>query len=435
MFYPHENKEKGNFPSHMTSFEWFLARRYFWAQRRSVSSGMIALFSGLGVMLGAWLLIFVLSAINGFENEVKQQLMGKDAHIEITRYQFTPFENYDSLRLEVMRQHGVIKAAPFVLSKTVIAHQKSQDGILVYGIDPALSRGVIGIPETVKHGEFRLDSLPDSSGRNPTGRIYPSILLGYALADRLGVEVGGKVFLADFSKADMVSGVFSPRVQPFIVSGIFESGMYQYDESLAYISLPAAQRLFDLPRQATGLQVRIADPYRSARMAGALEARLGFPYRAVDWQAKNYTLIKWMGYEKVLVGLALGIIILIAAFNIISSLVMAVNDKTREIGILRAMGATRRGILRIFVFEGMLIGITGSMVGTALGLLSYWLQKRFGLIQLPGDVYFVTVLPVELRWLDVVGVLFVTNFLCGIATLLPAFKAARQDPVEAIRHE
>ncbi len=415
----------------MTSFEWFLARKYFWAQRRSVTSGVIALFSALGVMLGSWLLIFVLSAINGFEGEVKRQLMGKDAHIEITRHQFTPFEGYDSLRQMVLREPGVVSAAPFVMAKTVIAHQKNQDGILVYGIDPALSRGVIGIPETVKRGVYNLDSMMDST----TGRSYPSILMGYALADRLAAFVGDKVFLADFSKATLMSGTFAPRVQPFIVAGIFESGMYQYDESMAYISIAAAQKLFDLPNQVTGIQARVTDPYQSPRIADALEEHLGFPYRAVDWQAKNYTLIKWMNYEKVLVSLALGIIILIAAFNIISSLVMAVNDKTREIGILRAMGATRRAILRIFVFEGMLIGLTGSLVGTALGLLSYWLQKHFGLIQLPGDVYFVTVLPVDLHWMDVVEVLFVTNFLCGIATLLPAFKAARQDPVEAIRHE
>jgi lipoprotein-releasing system permease protein len=414
----------------MSRFEFFLARKYFWAQRRNLSSGLIALFSALGVMLGTWLLIFVLSAINGFETEVKKQLMGKDAHVEISRHQYSPIDNPDSLRLEILKDPDVTGAAPFVLSKTVISHKSSQDGIVVYGIDDSLSRGVIGISESVTRGEFRLDSLRDESGRS-----YPAILLGYALADRLGAEIGDKVFLADFSKSDFLSGGMMPRIQPCILAGTFESGMYQYDETLAYLSLETAQKLFGLGGRVTGLQLRIRDPYQSAAVSEALEARLDFPYRALDWQMKNATLIKWMDYEKVLIGLALGIIIIIAAFNIISSLIMVVNDKTREIGILRAMGATRRSILRIFVLEGMMVGLMGSAAGTVLGLASYWIQKEFGLIQLPGDVYFVTTLPVELQWRDLLGVLFLTNFLCGIATLPPAFKAARQDPVEAIRHE
>ncbi len=415
----------------MKYFEWFIARKYFWAQRRTLSTGLIALFSAAGVTVGTWLLIFVLSAINGFEHEVKKQLIGKDAHIEVTKYQYAPIQGYDSLLQVVRRSPSVTAAAPFIMSKTIISRHKNQDGIVVYGIDTASSRKVIGLSNTITHGEYRFGGLRDSSGK-----AFPGIILGYALAARLGAEVGDKVFLADFTGAgELGAAGFAPKISVFLVAATFESGMYQFDESLAYISLQEAQRLFGMGDAVTGLQLRVKDPYASGGVARGLEDTLGFPYRALDWQAKNYTLIKWMSYEKVLVGLALGIIIIIAAFNIISSLVMAVNDKVREIGILRAMGSTRKSILRIFMLEGMLIGAAGSLAGTALGLLSYWLQSRFGLIQLPGDVYFVTVLPVELHLSDVLLVLIVTNVLCGLATILPAMKAARHDPVEAIRHE
>ncbi|MDQ2999939.1 MAG: ABC transporter permease [Fibrobacterota bacterium] len=415
----------------MTYFEWFIARKYFWAQRRTLSSGLIALFSAAGVTIGTWLLIFVLSAINGFEHEVKKQLIGKDAHIEVTQYQYAPIRGYDSVAARVRQFPNVTSVSPFIMSKTIISRRKNQDGIVVYGIDSASSMDVIGLSSTISHGKYQFQGLKDS-----TGKTFPGIILGYALANRLQASIGDKVFLADFTgSGELGSAGFSPKIAPFQVAATFESGMYQFDETLAYISLAEAQKLFELQGAVTGLQLRVDDPYISGPVSRDLEDSLGFPFRAIDWQAKNYTLIKWMAYEKVLVGLALGIIIIIAAFNIISSLVMAVNDKVREIGILRAMGATRRAILRIFILEGMLIGLTGSAAGTVLGLLSYWLQSRFGIIQLPGDVYFVTTLPVELHLTDVLAVLVLTNFLCGLATILPALKAARHDPVEAIRHE
>jgi lipoprotein-releasing system permease protein len=412
-------------------FEWFIARKYFWAQRRTLSTGLIALFSAAGVMVGTWLLIFVLSAINGFEQEVKRQLIGKDAHIEITQYQFRPLADYGSL-LDTLRAHPkVVAATPFIMSKTIISRKKNQDGIVVYGVDSASSMDVIGLSGTVTRGAYSFGPARDTAGRE-----FPGIILGYALAARLGASVGDRVFLADFTEAgELGAAGFAPKISAYVVTGTFESGMYQYDESLAYVSLESAQKLFGMEGAVTGVQLRVGDPYTTTGISRELEEKLGFPLRALDWQEKNQTLIKWMAYEKVLVGLALGIIIIIAAFNIISSLVMAVNDKVREIGILRAMGATRNSILRIFILEGMLIGVAGSLSGLALGLGSYWLQKNHGLIKLPGDVYFVTTLPVELQVPDVLAVMIITNFLCGVATILPALKAARHDPVEAIRHE
>ncbi len=415
----------------MKLFEWFIARKYFWAQRRTLSSGIIALFSATGVMIGTWLLIFVLSAINGFENEVKQQLIGKDAHIEITRLQYEPMRDFDDLALSVREHPQVIAAAPFVMSKTIISRQKNQDGIVVFGIDLDQSADVINLRETVKQGAYGFTGLKDSQGKE-----FPGIILGYALADRLDAGVGDKIFLADFSgSGELGLGSVAPKISVFLVSGTFESGMYQFDETMAYIDLAEAQQLFGMPDAVTGLQLKVRDPYTSSQVAEDLEGKLGYPFRALDWQAKNYTLIKWMAYEKVLVGLALGIIIIIAAFNIISSLVMAVNDKVREIGILRAMGATRFSVMRVFIIEGMLIGLVGSTLGLLLGLASYFIQSQWGIIKLPGDVYFVTTLPVQLKFADVLTVMLVTNGLCGIATILPALKASRHDPVEAIRHE
>lgn len=415
----------------MKRIEWHVARKYLWAQRRSLSSGLIALFSAAGVTIGTWLLIFVLSAINGFEHEVKKQLMGKDAHLEVTLYHFDPMQEYDSVLRIVSDFPAVTAASPFIMTKTIISKGSNQDGIVVMGIDPERSRRVIELEESLQRGRYHLDSLEADNGKR-----YPGIILGYALAARLEANPGDRVFLADFSSGGGITmGTVTPRIAVFTLAGTFESGMYQFDENLAYIHLDAAQRLFGMKGSATGIQARVRNPEKSDVVAQALEGELGYPYRTVDWKMKNYTLIKWMGYEKVLVGLALGIIIIIAAFNIISSLVMAVNDKKREIGILRAMGSTRGTILRIFVLEGSLIGLIGSSLGLILGLVSYEAQRRFGFITLPGDVYFVTTLPVRLQWYDVLAVMVGTNLLCALATILPSLQAARQDPLEAIRHE
>ncbi|MFC1585518.1 FtsX-like permease family protein [Fibrobacterota bacterium] len=414
----------------MNKFELTIARRYLWAQRKNLSSGLITLFSGMGVGIGTWLLIFVLSASNGFEEEVKKQLMGKDAHFELNLYHYEPMENHDSLLSFVKNHQSVIAASPYVMSQAVFSKKKKFSGGIVFGIDPDSSRNIISLTNHIKYGVYRFDSLLDSREKYRDG-----IIMGYALANRLGLEVGEKCVLYVFGEGTTLGPGMAPKARVFVLAGTFESGMYQFDESLAYISLKAAQETFDLGETVTGIHARVSNPLKSGDIAQEIESSLGYPYAAIDWQEKNRTLIKWMDYEKVLMGLALGIIIIIAAFNIISSLVMNVNDKRREIGILRAMGATRKNILVIFVLEGLLIGIVGSAAGLILGLLSCYVQMKFGIITLPGDVYFVTILPVVPYMRDVVAVMAITNALCVLATIIPALKASRQSPVDAIRYE
>ncbi|MBF0433223.1 MAG: ABC transporter permease [Fibrobacteria bacterium] len=414
----------------MSKFELLIARRYLWAQRRNLSSGLIAIFSAMGVCIGTWLLIFVLGASNGFEQEVKKQLMNKDAHFELNQYHYTSINRYDTLLTHIEKDKRIVSSAPYIMSQAVFAKKNRFSGGVVFGIHPERSKKVIGLSKQMKWGEYKFDSLPDAKGK-----LCKGVIMGYALANRLGLNIGDKCLLYVFDEGIGISTGFAPRVKAFVLAGTFESGMYQFDESLAYVSLSAAQEVFRMEDAVTGIHARVDNPLKSGEIAKEIELDLGYPFVAIDWQEKNRTLIKWMDYEKILMGLALGIIIIIAAFNIISSLVMNVNDKRREIGILRAMGATRQSILKIFVLEGFLIGIVGSTVGMLCGLLTCYLQMKFGIIQLPGDVYFVTVLPVVPTVRDVIGVMIITNILCSIATLVPAFKASRLNPVDAIRYE
>jgi lipoprotein-releasing system permease protein len=385
----------------MNQFELTIARRYLWAQRKNLSSGLIALFSAAGVAIGTWLLIFVLSASNGFEEEVKNQLMGKDAHFELNLYHYDPMENYDSLLQFISGYPSVTAASPYIMSQAVFAKKKKFSGGIVFGIHPELSGDVIGLKDCIKWGAYQFDSLPDAKGK-----LRDGVIMGYALASRLGLMVGDKCVLYVFGEGTAITPGIAPKVKVFVLAGTFESGMYQFDESLSYISLKAAQETFNMDGSVTGIHARVKDPLTSGEIAKDIEQELGYPYYAIDWQEKNRTLIKWMD-----------------------------NDKRREIGILRAMGATRKNIQAIFMLEGLLIGIIGSTVGLVLGLLSCYLQKTFGFFRLPGDVYFVTVLPVVTYATDVVAVLIVTNLLCILATIVPAFRAARQNPVDAIRYE
>ena len=415
----------------MNKLEFLIAWRYLGAQRKSLFVSLIGIFSMLGVSIGVFALIVALSAVNGFEKEVTAQMIGKDAHFEMYAYRSEPVLNYDSLAGVVMAQDSeVVASAPFVIYKVGISSKKVNDGIVIYGIDAERSAKVVNLSENIVSGNYSLDSLPDAMGER-----RPAVILGVSLANRLRVLVGDKIIIQTFQRTDAVSSG-GPKILACVVAGIFETGMYEYDGNIAYIGIPEAQKLLGLRiNEVSGIQFRVKDQWKANESAERAGDVIGYPYYFIDWKTKNITLLKWMNYEKFIVAAIICLIILVAAFNIISSLIMVVTDKTKEIGILRSMGLSRRGVMRVFMLMGSFIGVGGTILGGTVGLILCALQQTYHFIKLPGDVYVLPYFPVLIDPLDVIIVFVLGILLCTLSTLLPAWKASTLDPVGAIRHE
>ena len=405
-----------------------IAWRYLGAQRKSLFVSLISLFSMGGVCIGTFALIVALSAVNGFEAEVTQQMIGKDAHFEVMNYRGDQIFEADSIAKDLMNyDKDILAYSPFIIYKVGVSSKKVNDGVVVYGINDSLAKGVIDLHSKIIAGKFSLDSLEDSSGVE-----RPAIILGSILAQRLRVDVGSRLVLQTFQSPDeMMQG---PRMMQFLVSGIFETGMYEYDGNLLYAGIAEMQKLLGM-QGVTGIQFKIEDPWKSEVHSQKASKYLGYPYYASDWKIKNQTLLKWMNYEKFIVAAIVCLIVLIAAFNIISSLIMVVVDKTKEIGILRSMGFSEGSIMRVFISMGSFIGIFGSLLGGSAGLALCLAQEKLHFIKLPADVYMMPFFPVQVQPLDVVMVFVIGNALCILATILPAWKAGAMKPVKAIRHE
>ncbi|MDR1760649.1 MAG: ABC transporter permease [Fibrobacter sp.] len=415
----------------MNKLEWLLAWRYLGAQRKSLFVALIGIFSMLGVSIGVFALVVALSAVNGFEEEVTAQMIGKDAHFEVMRYYGDPIENYEDLMKRIRENDPEITgASPFIVYKVGISSKKVNDGIVLYGIDTERSKSVVDIHKNMKWGNYTVDSVPDAAGN-----LRPAVLLGSGLASRLRVVVGDKIILQTFQSPEETASMGGPRILSAVVSGIFETGMYEYDGNLAYIGIAEAQKLLGMKDAVSGIQFRVRDHWQAGVHADKAMEIADYPYYAIDWQSKNVTLLKWMNYEKFIVAAIICLIILVAAFNIISSLIMVVIDKTKEIGILRGMGMSKFSVMRVFMLMGSFIGVGGTLIGGSAGLILCFIQEKYRLIKLPGDVYVLPYFPVRVEGLDVLLVFVIGIILCILATLFPAWKASRLDPVGAIRHE
>ncbi|HTM57491.1 MAG TPA: FtsX-like permease family protein [Candidatus Udaeobacter sp.] len=406
----------------------WIAGRYL---RRRRQSGFITLLTGIsmaGVALGVTALLTVLAVMNGFESEIQTRIAGTDAHVVLLSADSRGIPDAGALSARVAREPGVRGVAPFTYTKAMAFRAGVTEGLVIKGVDLASERGVTTIGA---HMTPPLDSIPT---RTASG--HPGIVLGSDLAARLGARAGDLIMLGSLALAEHSALGFAPRLRTFEVVSVFTSGLYTYDSSLGFVAIPAAQDFFSMGGTVTGIEVRLGDMFRAPEVADTLLRHLADPaLRANNWIDLNRNLFTWMKLEKAVMFVILALIVLVAAFNIVSTLFMVVLEKRRDIGVLKSLGATRGLVMQIFLVEGLLIGGIGTLAGAALGGGLIAVLRRYPFVTLPGDVYFIERLPVRPEWQDFVAVILAALVLCLIAAVYPAWQASRLDPVDAIRRQ
>jgi lipoprotein-releasing system permease protein len=415
-----------------TALERDIARRYLKSRRASGRVSLITAIATGGVAVGVCALIVVLGVMNGLRNDLRERILIANPHLRILTYgSGLRLDDWRTIMKLVQREPGVVAAAPEVLSQSVISTGADYaEGVNVLGFDPDTgSMAVTTLPHALTRGDFSFK--PTREG------VDGAIVLGARLAERMTIYPGDVVTLvpAKPPPVNRALGIGVPRYWRFEVTGTFDTGMFLYDNQFVVISRETAQRFTGLGDAVSGIQVRLADPWQAPEIGRRIERKLGYPYRALDWQAQNSTLFSALKLEKVAMGLIIFFIMVVAAFNIVATLTMVVTEKTREIGILKAMGLSPAAVGRVFLAQGAIIGLTGVSIGLVAGLLLSAVVDRGHLIRIDPSVYFIDHLPIQVEPSDVMIVLAGSFLLAVVATLHPSRSASRLLPVEAIRFE
>lgn len=411
-------------------YEIFIGLRYTRAKRRNHFISFISLVSILGIALGVTALITVLSVMNGFENELRTRILGMASHATISTAG-NGIDDWEGIARQVTQHPEVIGAAPFVRGEAMLALNERVSGAMLRGILPEREGDVSDVGEHMKLGRLQ-DLRAGEYG----------IVLGSELAYTLGVQVGDRITVISPQATVTVAGAL-PRLRRFTVVGLFEVGMYEYDRGVALVHMQDAAKLFRLDGQASGLRLQLRDLFEVKRVVAELSQDLPVRYRLSDWTREHYNFFRAIQTEKRVMFVILALIVAVAAFNIVSTLVMVVTDKQADIAILRTLGATPASVMAIFTIQGLVIGIFGTLLGMAGGIalalnvetLVPAIERFFQVEFLPADVYYISSLPSDLNWNDVWRISSVAFVLSLLATLYPAWRASRTQPAEALRYE
>jgi lipoprotein-releasing system permease protein len=408
-------------------YELFIGARYLKSKRKQAFISLITLISVGGVALGVAALIVVTSVMTGFTQQLTDKILGVYSHLVVLK-EGEPFAEYPEVGREIDRIPGVVASTPFIQTQVMLAGAGGEmTGAVLRGVDVAGAPAVISVKKDMVAGSF--DDL------ETTGDQAPGVVLGTELAQKLGVGVGDDLIMLSPTGGEVTPFGMTPKIKRFAVVGLFDSGMFEYNSTFAYISLPAAQGFLDVPGAVTGIEVRLADVYKAKETGKLIRATLSFSYYVLDWMDMNRNLFAALALQKATLFVILTLIIFVAAFNIASTLIMVVMEKNKDIAILSAMGATRGGIMRIFMFEGFVVGAFGTMLGLALGLGTCRLLERYHFIDLDPKIYYFTTLPVQIVTSDVAVIIAASLVICLASTVYPAWRASRMDPLDAIRYE
>jgi len=427
------------------SYELFVSIRHLSAKKSQKFISLNTWISIAGVGLGVMALIVVIAVMSGFSKDLRDKILGTNSHVVVSKMNRGMVENYDGILKKVRSVKGVIAAAPFIMNQVMLINGDRVSGIVVRGIDPEKEETVSDLGKNMVSGtvsdlKTKSSFSGEIKGREKKNRA--GIILGKELLRRLGVGVGDIVSMV--SPVSRVTPVgLIPRMKLFKVVGVFESGMYEYDANLSFILLKSAQKFFSMKNGVSGIEVRVADIEQAGNIASVIQNKLGFPYLVRDWMRMNRNLFSALKLEKIVMFIILILIIFVAAFNIVSTLFMLVMEKAKEIAILKSMGASCSSIIKIYSYQGLVIGLVGTFLGCAAGFVIVpnlneivsSIESIFGIVAFPSDVYYLDRLPSKIQYMDSFLIIIFSVVICLVASLYPAWRASKLDLVDGLRYE